>query len=146
MDRQIKFRALDDGKMVYEKDIAHILLENSDVLRLAKFFCNVRNDSKIMLYTGLKDLNSKEVYEGDIVKYQCFSNWDDDTEGLKRHTGVVGFQQSTYSKGCFDIKMIEEGRNSAFNHMSQVEPIHKTSPMWGLEVIGNIHQNPELLK
>jgi uncharacterized phage protein (TIGR01671 family) len=69
MNREIKYRAWDDGKMIYEKDINHLSLADNDILRLAKFFCNIRNDSKIMQYTGLKDKNGKEIYEGDIVSF-----------------------------------------------------------------------------
>jgi uncharacterized phage protein (TIGR01671 family) len=68
MNREIKFRAWDDGVMIYEANILHLSNEDSLVLRLAKFWCNIRNDSKIMQYTGFKDVNGKEIYEGDVLQ------------------------------------------------------------------------------
>lgn len=67
MNKQIKFRAFDDGKMIYEKNIQHLTKEDNMILRLAKFWCNVRNDSIIMQFTGLKDKNGVEIYDGDIL-------------------------------------------------------------------------------
>lgn len=67
MNKQIKFRAFDDGKMIYEKNIQHLTMEDNMILRLAKFWSNVRNDSMIMQFTGLKDKNGVEIYDGDIL-------------------------------------------------------------------------------
>lgn len=68
-----------------------------------------------MQFTGLKDKNGKEIYEGDLVS---------GTNGL--HTFIV-----TYMRNGF----IAVSKNGAAEFAI---PDH-----W--EVIGNIHQNPELL-
>lgn len=118
MKREIKFRAFDDGKMIYENDILHIRNEDNLVLRLARFWSNIRNDSQIMQFTGLLDKNGKDIYEGDLLQdfrkifiYEC----------VFRENGAFEFQNKTTL-------------NFALLH-----------DIWDNEVIGNIHENPELL-
>lgn len=82
-------------------------------------------------YTGLKDKNGKMIFEGDIIK-TCRNNigkiefgefWDDEYEVEFYGYAWVGKDESNY-------RMILSLDN-----------------MWdGHEVIGNIHDNPELLK
>jgi len=67
MSKEIRFRAFDDGKMIYEKNIEHLTKEDNTILRLARFWSSVRNDSIIMQYTGLNDKNGTEIYDGDIL-------------------------------------------------------------------------------
>lgn len=68
-------------------------------------------------YTGLTDKNGKEIFEGDIVKV------------LGKHIDVVVFY-----KGCFC--MDRQLYNYEFTFQSSEQ----------LEVIGNIHDNPELVE
>ena len=88
--------------------------------------------------TNLKDKNGKEIYEGDIILFQKFSNWDDDS--MKRHKATVIFKE-----GCFMWEILEFGKKSVINYANATEPLRNTNSIWGLEVIGNISENPELL-
>lgn len=72
----------------------------------------------LMQYTGLKDKNGTEIYEGDIVKY-------------KRINGSFDYGEIQYNGCAFDI-------NNSWN--LQVYASRE------IEVIGNIYENPELLE
>ncbi len=80
-----------------------------------------RHDGILMQYTGLKDKNGKEIYEGDIVDYQ-------DCEG-EHGRGVVVFEE-----GRFIVRADEKHSWWSLNFPTSNE------------VIGNIYENPELIK
>ena len=91
----------------------------------------IQNDWKnyeIMQYTGLKDKYGKEIYEGDII-----SVTDD-----KHPMMVVKWYQYKMTAG-FATEHIGQ-KESEFWLPSQ----HHAERSW--EIIGNIYQNPELLK
>ena len=85
-------------------------------------------------YTGLKDKNGKEIYEGDIVKYHDDFYSDLADIGSRRH--IVG--DRLYIIFWHPIK-------ASFWRKSVPGTI--TDPITSLdcEVIGNIYENPELL-
>lgn len=77
--------------------------------------------------TGLKDKNGVEIFEGDIVQYR---------DGEYSYLGIV--KRDCYQ---FFIDGIEPDDNYGFIDVSNT--FDGTS---SLEVIGNIHENPELLE
>ena len=132
MSREIKFRAWDKGEKEYYYDV-----EDTYDYRCGGRGCYADSFGEILehperyeveQYTGLKDKNGKEIYEGDIVKARWYraKNARFDTKGEIR-----------YDDGWFYIHDDPDGQDRLG------APIHNC---YSIEVIGNIHENPELLE
>lgn len=92
------------------------------------------NDYVLMQYTGLKDKDDKEIYEGDIVKV--------DFQGKKFFYNYVG--EVEYSNGSFWCTKHNGygGEKYTLNGLMNIS----LAPHTILNVIGNIYENSELLK
>ena len=85
----------------------------------------------IQQYTGLKDKNGKEIYEGDILEYK----WKN---GFKFYYKVYWLDTTA----SFEITPLSEYEYP--DDMS--EPILSWLNLSNLEIVGNIYENAELLK
>lgn len=81
-------------------------------------------------YTGLTDKNGKKIFEGDIVRYRP-EDWCEPIQS------VVEYCADKWNYPAFDLKDHDYEANG-------LQCAHEEGI--GLEVIGNIHDNPELLK
>ncbi|MCL2473101.1 MAG: YopX family protein [Treponema sp.] len=100
-------------------------------------------------YTGIKDSNGKKIYEGDIIRYEDLSTYDAVEESIKKddpedqiehewETVVVKwFGDDGYP--AFDVEPNLADDSNSISCLVQ-------SGNYYFEVIGNIHDNPELLK
>ena len=101
-------------------------------------------------YTGLTDKNGKKIFEGDIFKFNdevfeshytsCgteYNSW------YVENYAVVGF--CGYS-GRFDFVEYKFNENAVEADLHENNAVDFASFVSDLEVIGNIHDNPELLK
>lgn len=147
MSRELKVRAWDRdleimvysdkrNKSTYDIDYEFVINEKGSLV------CNWHEDTEdyygnfkeangtldnLMQYTGLKDKNGKEIYEGDILSIKIYSGDKVIVEGKT----VVEFKD-----GCFGVIW---GHDKAFLSLNS---FFKAK----FEVIGNIYENPELLR
>lgn len=108
--REIKFRFWKDGLMKHWNDFP--CLDMCDWLN--------KNDVVAMQFTGLKDKNGKEIYEGDIAQEMYESGQHSMTSPSVVTWEGSGFVFKTENAICREPELCE--------------------------VIGNLYENPELLK
>lgn len=128
--REIKFRAWNGDRVVFFN-----LDDITEDDYCAHFYGGMRtNDNTIVeQYTGLKDKNNTDACENDICDYEYWiqTSLDPDSEGKTyRGIGVI-----VYVDGCFMIQDIKTGHTI---------PMHYPDLSFG--IIGNIHENPELME
>jgi uncharacterized phage protein (TIGR01671 family) len=89
------------------------------------------DDYPLMQYTGLKDKNGKEIYEGDIVGIHYPANAHSKQTGIHRNGAV------NYRAGVFYI---------GYNGLLDALGVYATSGSQEIEIIGDIYTTPELLE
>lgn len=95
----------------------------------------------LMQFTGLKDKNGKEIYEGDVIRITAgHPTW------TKSNFKVVFFE-GAFSLCCMDGMSGRDKPCSFINYSDLcVENGYNEDLSSYVEVIGNIYENPELLQ
>jgi hypothetical protein len=129
--REIKFRAWNThtNKMIDLKKITPLALVPA-MGECDGLFLPFQNVIILMQFTGLKDKNGKEIYEGDIVKFRSHPD--------KEKIGEVFYRESW---ARFNIKTQDE-----FEKKKGTHSLTGFGTLNYVEVVGNIYENPELLK
>jgi len=125
--REIKFRAWDKRKQTwYHKIVEWVFGRPKGSLgQLPELSAEV----VLMQYTGLKDKNGKEIYEGDIVQFQA-DVLDDGSFGDSLKPAYFVLAKVVFMGSAFRF---EYGGNVPLAHSA-------------CEIIGNIYENSELLE
>lgn len=163
MQDRFKFRYLFDNKL-YEVVLIDFRLNKIYLKVDDKFPIRVEfDDKRLMQCTGLKDKNGKLIYEGDIIvisnqyPFYDYKNKEDMKQDLNstkgeikgesvlNYVGIVEwiYSQWQYVYHCVNPKKqgISEGINQGLNDFGFDETENTC-----YEVIGNIYENPELIK
>lgn len=121
--REIKFRAWDKSFKEMRQLIGFTYpnKSNIDTYTEDNSYRNMKEDTIIMQFTGLKDKNGKEIYEGDIIRY-ITPNGYKVIYKVQWNSGLCAF---TVNDDEDYLNLVDEEK---------------------FEVIGNIYENPKLMK
>ena len=132
MSREIKFRAWDGERMHCPSNGEYLALFSGPKQvpwriydRHGTAVMDGQYEGALMQYTGLKDKNGREIYEDDILRNGGFICTVD------------------YENGAFQLVAIETSDEGCWDLLFDLCRHRNTD---GVEVIGNIHENPDLLK
>ena len=136
----IKFRAWDkaQNKMLLPDNIEFIYGQAYWAEASADGYYECSNNGKVdgicamfelEQFTGLKDVNGKEIYEGDIIKFFGANK----KIKAKNEFGIIVYKADRYGAGFNSIIQNKEHGYGGINIAQDI-------------VVGNVHENPELLE
>lgn len=143
MNDRFRFRAkrVDNNKFVYGY-LCFIYIDNEKHCRVyslddaMSYDCYTKSLGQCV---GLKDKNGRLIYEGDVITV------DSSTININDTKAIVFFDEYEAS---FNLQWLPKGNGA--NALKRIKKLSKhglgDTRWWEVEVIGNIHENPELLE
>jgi uncharacterized phage protein (TIGR01671 family) len=130
MNREIKFRSWDGIRMSHNYIMFNTSTGCLEVPTQGSFESTIKNPIQLMQYTGLKDIKGKEIYEGDVLRVGA---------NLTCEILYIGANNNDYGDeiNCAFHAIVYE-----HNRVIPIDGYFKDN----CQVIGNIYENPELLK
>lgn len=131
MINQLKFRAWDNGEMLKSP--------LDEYFGISRFFGFLSDNTILMFSTGLKSSDAgcglpvSDSYFGDIIKFY-------DTDGKEHHAEIIWYEKEL----CIGFRRLSDGfiyTQRLFNDSGYFQPSKIQ-----FQIIGNIFENPDLLK
>lgn len=141
MKRQIKFKLWNGSKMIWPYMIS-ASYSNCDFYTMNLSPMDIPEDkaeTALLQFTGFKDFNGKEIYEGDVISFTVVR------DGTQKKRFEIYFDISCGSWYC------KNGQELSYILFEQNNDDWKRSQNWSINqnqyvrVIGNVYENPKLL-
>ena len=127
--RELKFRAWDKERKLYCNDTSHMFITITGVPHNFQNGCG-SDIYDLEQFTGLYDKNEKEIYEGDLcLIYNPYNGHP-----------AKGVAEVIFSHEYVGGWVLTSDKNDKLNRLNIGSRTNE------IEVIGNIHENPELLE
>lgn len=136
--REIKFRAWMENKMLSHEDLVDM---DQEFYAMYTILTEPQEDITFMQYTGLKDKNGKEIYEGDIIYWEINNG-----VGIESYTAIVKWSENLVEEGWSQTFKWLVGYTGNYYRGSYDELSTPAAYNDELQVIGNIYENPEVLE
>ncbi|MGE7092566.1 YopX family protein [Lysinibacillus sp. NPDC048646] len=158
--REIKFRVYGEiysyeNQMVYLTDDDNLFISSEgklcEVIQTEGGCHYTEPDHQVLMqFTGIRDKNGREIFEGDIVKYTFIDGEHENTRVVKIYNDGMHFKmyelyRDYWLKKINGVLQVIHGHLTIYKGQTQLLSNITGLVIYSYEVIGNIYENSELL-